>query len=93
LLITKDDKSESCRIADVVTLPSPTVAHIFLSCNISDRQSYGIGMRLIGERPRGFAKIVAYWEINAQEGKLLRQPLAALGAEKSMHCNSPESGE
>lgn len=93
LLITKDDKSESCRIADVIALPSSTVANTFLACNISDRQSHGIGMRLIGERLPGFVKVLAYWEIDAQEGKLLRQPLAALGEEKSMHCNSPESRE
>jgi uncharacterized protein len=88
LLITKGEKPDSCRIADVVTLPSSTVANTFLSCSISDLPSYGIGMRLSGQ-----SKVVAYWEINAQEGKLLRQPLGVLGAEKSIRCNFPETGE
>jgi hypothetical protein len=90
LLATKDH----CRVADAVALPGPKEADAFLSCNVpaddgsATPQSIGFGMRKTGHKIP-----VAYWEVDAKNGKLIRQPLAVLGWGQTIVCNYPESGE
>ncbi len=90
LLVTKD----GCRVTDAVALPGPKAADAFLSCNVpadagsATPQSMGFGMRKTGHK---FP--VAYWEVDAKSGKLIRQPLGVLGWSDKIVCNYPESGE
>jgi uncharacterized protein len=88
LLRTEHDDQATCRFADVVTLPPPAQANAFLFCAIADQQSYGFGMRLAGRK-----KVVGYWQVDAENGKMIRTPLGVLGAEDSIRCSEPETGE
>lgn len=80
----------SCQFADVVVLPSPVTADTFLQCTYGDPpdSSSGFGMRKTGVK-----KLVAYWEIDGDNGTLTRQPLGVLGVESTVRCQQPETGD
>jgi uncharacterized protein YecT (DUF1311 family) len=82
------DAPTTCVVSDVVALPSASAANAFLSCGGSDVPSPGIGVRFAERR-----SLVAYWSVDTTAGKLQRQPLGVLGADESIRCREPETGE
>ena len=80
----------SCRFEDVAILPSAAQANAFLQCSFGDPPNISSG---IGLRKAGVKKLVGYWEIDGERGKLVRQPLGVLGVENSVRCQEPESGD
>ncbi len=81
---------QTCRFEDVAVLPSAAQANAFLQCSYGDPPdiSSGIGMRKAGTK-----KLVGYWQIDDERGKLVRQPLGVLGVEDTVRCQEPETGE
>jgi uncharacterized protein len=92
LFVSPGPDSKICRIADVVVLPAGRAA--VLECRVADQnaaaQSLSAGFGIRDEKTR---KVVAYWEIDDKNGKLVRQPIEVLGWTKTMRCNHPEIGE
>ncbi len=87
----EDANGKSCRIADLAVLP-PAANTAVLECRVpagdGNDISHGFGLRDVKAR-----KLVAYWEIDIKNGKLVRQPLDVLGWTKTIRCNYPEMGE
>lgn len=86
--LLKLDNPPLCVVSDAVVLPPASVANAFLWCNGPNVPSPGIGLRLAGDQA-----LVAYWFVDTASGKLRRQPLGVLAAERSVRCREPESGE
>ena len=80
----------SCRFEDVAVLPSAAQANAFLQCSFGDPPNISSG---IGLRKAGVKKLVGYWEIDGERGKLVRQPLGVLGVENGVRCQEPETGD
>lgn len=88
LLIAHDaDEEKTCRIADVVSLPSAKEANAFLRCDVPDVPGPGVGLRLVGKR-----EIVDYWYIDVVTARLKAISLDGT-AQKSTRCQVPEYGE
>jgi len=88
------DTRRGCRMVDVVALPPRAQAGPLLQCVVPSRDgsptplSSGIGLR-----PRGQKSLLAYWEIDIQDGVLRRQPLGVLGWGETIRCRQPEFGD
>jgi uncharacterized protein YecT (DUF1311 family) len=91
LLVSSGDK---CRVADVAALPPARPREAFLACSVppgdgvATSDSIGVGLRQIGKTTS-----TAYWEVDAQGGELIRQPLGVLGWDHRLRCEQPEGGE
>jgi uncharacterized protein len=84
---------DNCRVADAAALPPAGPREAFLACSVpgdgaATPESVGVGLRQIGKTTS-----TAYWEVDAQGGKLIRQPLGVLGWDHRLKCNYPEDGE
>ena len=88
------DTRRGCRMVDVVALPPRAQAGSLLQCVVPSRDgsarplSNGIGLR-----PRGQKGLLAYWEIDIENGVLRRQPIGALGWGETIRCRQPEFGD
>jgi uncharacterized protein len=88
LMATRNDDPGTCKVADVAVMPPASAGNSFLECTLDDPQSLGLGVRKTGRRTP-----VGFWRIDAEAGRLDRQPLAVLGAQTSIRCTQPEGGE
>lgn len=88
------DTRRGCRMVDVVALPPHAQAGPLLQCVVPSADgagaplSYGIGLR-----PRGQKDLLAYWEVDIENGTLRRQPLGVLGWGATIRCRRPEFGD
>lgn len=80
----------SCKISDVVVLPTKAQANTLLECSADPDSSVKGGG--VGLRKAGVKKLVGYWEIHEDTGKLVRVAPATL-AKAGLLCNQPEGGE
>jgi hypothetical protein len=86
--LTMTADNGACEIEDVVALPASTVPDRFLQCSNIDPQISGFGVRnLVTHR------LDAFWEVSAEQHKLIRIPMGVLAIEKSVRCQTPETGE
>lgn len=87
-----DTRSGHCRVMDVVALPPAAQAGHLMQCTVpsddgsATPRSVGVGLRRAG-------KPVTYWSVEAEAGRLVRQPLEVLGWTRAVRCQQPESGE
>ena len=88
LMATRNDDPKTCKVADVAVMPPASAGNDFLECTLDDPQSLGLGVRKTGRRTP-----VGFWRIDAETGRLDRQPLSVLGAQTSIRCTQPEGGE
>jgi hypothetical protein len=88
------DTRRGCRMVDVVALPPRAQAGPLLQCVVPSLDgsarplSNGIGLR-----PRGQKGLLAYWEIDIENGVLRRQPIGVLGWGETIRCRQPEFGD
>jgi len=88
------DTRRGCRMVDVVVLPPRAKAGPLLQCVVpaadgaSTPLSSGIGLR-----PRGQKDLIAYWEIDIENGVLRRQSPDARGWGEAIRCRQPEFGD
>ena len=88
------DTRRGCRMVDVVALPPRAQAGPLLQCVVpaidgsATPLSHGIGLR-----PRGQKALLAYWEVDIENGVLRRQPLGVLGWGETIRCRQPEFGD
>jgi hypothetical protein len=90
VLFQMPNEAPSCKISDVAVLPTKAQANTLLECYSdpgSAVKSGGVGMR-----KAGLKKLVAYWEIHENNGKLVRVAADAV-AKADLMCQQPEGGE
>ena len=86
--LTNTGENNACEIDDVVALPASAVPDRFLQCSNIDPQISGFGVR------NGTThKLDAFWEVSAEQHKLIRVAMGVLAIEKSVRCRQPETGE
>lgn len=75
----------ACRFSDLTVLPSEAQANEFLDCSYGEAPdiSEGVGIRRMSAN-----RLMAYWEVNKVNGKLVRQPLGVLGVEDTIRCTA-----
>lgn len=88
------DTRRGCRMVDVVALPPRAQAGPLLQCVVPSRDGSATPLSNgIGLRPRGQKALLAYWEIDIENGVLRRQPLGVLGWGETIRCRQPEFGD
>ena len=88
------DTRRGCRMVDVVALPPRAQAGPLLQCVVPSRDGSATPLSNgIGLRPRGQKALLAYWEIDIENGMLRRQPLGVLGWGETIRCRQPEFGD
>lgn len=73
----------ACRFSDLTVLPSATLANEFLNCSYGEAPDISEG---VGIRRMSVNRLMAYWEVDKANGKLVRQPLSVLGVEDAVRC-------
>ncbi|MFL6629380.1 MAG: lysozyme inhibitor LprI family protein [Vitreoscilla sp.] len=88
------DTRRGCRMVDVVALPPRAQAGPLLQCVVPSRDGSSTPLSNgIGLRPRGQKGLIAYWEIDIENGVLRRQPLGVRGWGETIRCRQPEFGD
>jgi len=88
------DTRRGCRMVDVVALPPRAQAGPLLQCVVPSRDGSATPLSNgIGLRPRGQKGLLAYWEIDIENGVLRRQPIGVLGWGETIRCRQPEFGD
>ena len=88
------DTRRGCRMVDVVALPPHAQAGPLLQCVVPSADGMGAPRSFgIGLRPRGQKDLLAYWEVDVENGTLRRLPLGALGWGATIRCRRPEFGD
>jgi uncharacterized protein YecT (DUF1311 family) len=88
------DTRRGCRMVDVVALPPRAQAGPLLQCVVPSRDGSATPLSNgIGLRPRGQKGLIAYWEIDVENGVLRRQPIGVLGWGETIRCRQPEFGD
>jgi hypothetical protein len=88
------DTRRGCRMVDVVALPPRTQAGTLLQCVVPSIDGSATPLSSgVGLRPRGKKALLAYWEVDIENGALRRQPLGVLGWGETIRCQQPEFGE
>ncbi len=72
-----------CRFSDFTVLPSAAQANEFLNCSYGEAPDISEG---VGIRRMSLNRLMAYWEVDKANGKLVRQPLGVLGIEDTIRC-------
>lgn len=88
------DTRRGCRMVDVVALPPRAQAGPLLQCVVPSRDGSATPLSNgVGLRPRGQKGLIAYWEIDVENGVLRRQPIGVLGWGETIRCRQPEFGD
>jgi uncharacterized protein YecT (DUF1311 family) len=88
------DTRRGCRMVDVVALPPHAQAGPLLQCVVPPADGAGAPLSFgIGLRPRGQKDLLAYWEVDVENGTLRRMPLGVLGWGATIRCRRPEFGD
>ena len=85
------DTRRGCRMVDVVALPPRAQAGTLLQCVVPSTDGSATPLSVgVGLRPRGQKGLLAYWEIDVENGTLRRQPLGVLGWGETISCRQPD---
>jgi uncharacterized protein YecT (DUF1311 family) len=89
-----DTRHGICRMVDVVALPPRAQAGPLLQCVVPALDGSATPLSTgIGLRQRGQKALLAYWEVDIENGVLRRQPLGVLGWGETIRCRQPEFGD
>ena len=85
------DTRHGCRMVDVVALPPRAQAGTLLQCVVPAIDGSATPLSTgVGLRPRGQKGLLAYWEVDIENGTLRRQPLGVLGWTETISCRQPD---
>ena len=85
------DTRHGCRMVDVVALPPRAQAGTLLQCVVPAIDGSATPLSTgVGLRPRGQKGLLAYWEVDVENGALRRQPLGVLGWGETIVCKPPD---
>jgi uncharacterized protein YecT (DUF1311 family) len=85
------DTRRGCRMVDVVVLPPRAQVGTLLQCVVPSLDGSATPLSTgVGLRQRGQKALLAYWEVDVENGVLRRQPLGVLGWGETISCRQPD---